>query len=53
MGASALMNLIWVFAWSQLGQLGLQQSVIARVVHQTKMILKFGVESDGQDSLGE
>ena len=34
---------------TEFGELGLEQRVIARVVHETKMILEFGVEADGQD----
>ena len=30
-------------------ELGLQQRVIARVVHQAEMIFKFGIEADGQE----
>ena len=38
---------------TQLGQLGLEQGMIAGIVHQTEVILKFGIETDGQDTLGK
>ena len=34
---------------AEFGELGLEQRMVARVVHETKMILKFRVEADGQD----
>ena len=33
---------------AELGQLGLQQSVVARIVHQPDVVLEFGVEADGE-----
>ena len=46
-GRSALTNLICVPAWPSSRQLGLQQCVIARVVHEAHVVLKFRIKTDG------
>ena len=34
---------------AQLGQLGLQQGMVARVVHEREMVLELGVEPDREE----
>ena len=52
-GASALTNLIMRIGVAEFRELGCEQRVVARVVHQAEVVRKFRIEADDQDILLE